>query len=157
MAKGLKESDIRIDINISYDLQNLMNNHAEIAPQSIKLGLRKITKKGSKNAKQKVQSLGLVKSGDYRKSITGRTSNSKSFIGTKLWYAHFLEGGTDPHVIKPRKGRFLNIFGRFVKSVKHGIKPYKPLESTVDDMQRSGEIDSLFALGVREAIEELSK
>jgi phage gpG-like protein len=158
MAKGIQESDIRIDINISPDLQNLMDNHAEIAPESIKLGLRKITRKGSKNAKQKVRSLGLVNSGTYVKSITGRTNNSKSFIGTKLWYAHFLEGGTNPHVIKAKKGKFLNIYGRLFKSVNHpGIKAYKPIESTVDDMKSSGEIDSLFAQGVKEAIEELSK
>lgn len=158
MAKGIQESDIRIDINISPDLQNLMDNHAEIAPQSIKLGLRKITRQGSKNAKQKVRSLGLVRSGTYVKSITGRTNNKKSFIGTPLWYAHFLEGGTKPHLIKAKPGKFLSIYGRLVKKVNHpGIKASKPIESTVEDMQRSGEIDSLFAQGVQEAIEELSR
>lgn len=165
MAKGLKEADFRIEINISPDLQQLMANHAVIGPEAIKLGLRKITKKGSKNAKQKVKSLGLVRSGTLVKSITGRTSNKKSFIGTSLWYAHFLEGGTDPHIIKPKKkgkNRYLRIpvNGRslFTKQVRHpGIRAYKPLEKTLDDMRGSGEIDSLFALGVREAIEELSK
>lgn len=159
MAKGLNESDIRIDVEISPDLQRLMNNNAEIAPQAIKLGLRKITKKGSKNAKQKVRSLGLVRTGAYRKSITGRTNNSKSFIGTKLWYAHFLEGGTKPHLIKAKKGKSLFIPGAKgpVKQVYHpGIKAFKPIEKTVDEMQTSGEINSLFAQGVQKAIEELS-
>lgn len=158
MAKQLEQSDIRIDINISPDLQNLIDHNSEIAPESIKLGLRRITRQGSKNAKQKVSSLGLVRSGAYRKSITGRTNNSKSFIGTSLWYAHFLEEGTDPHKIKAKKGKSLFINGRNVKSVQHpGIKAFKTIESTVDDMQSSGEIDSLFSQGVREAIEELSK
>lgn len=158
MAKELNLSDIKIDIEISHDLQNLIDNSGDMAPEAIKLGLRKVTKQASKNAKQKVASLGLVNTGTYKKSITGRTNKSKSFIGTKLWYAHFLEGGTAPHTIKAKKGKFLNIYGRLVKSVKHpGIKAYKPIETTVNDMQSSGEINSLFAQGVREAIEELSK
>jgi phage gpG-like protein len=151
--------NLKIDIEMSPDLQNLINNNQEIAPEAIKLGLRKITRQGSKNTKQKVRSLGLVRTGTLAKSITGRTNKSKSFIGTKLWYAHFLEGGTVPHMIKARKGKSLFFPGArgFIKQVHHpGIKAYKFTESTVEDMQRSGEIDSLFAQGVQEAIEELS-
>lgn len=153
--------NLKVDIEISPELQSLINRSGELAPTAIKLGLRKVTREGSKKSKENVRSLGLVRSGQLAKSIRGSTTNSKSYIGTKLWYAHFLEGGTKPHIIKPGKRRgkkFLFIFGRFVKSVNHpGIKAYKYLEDTFDDMQTSGEVNSLFAQGVQEAIARFSK
>lgn len=156
--------NLKVDINISPDLQRLMDQHAEIAPTAIKLGLRKVTREGSKQVKAKVRSLGLVKSGTLAKSIRGSTTNRKSFIGTKLWYAHFLEGGTEPHVIIPRKrGGQKYLYWRGlrppgVKMVNHpGNKEYKFTESTFNQMQTSGQVNSLFAQGVQEAIEELSK
>jgi phage gpG-like protein len=160
LTKEINLTDIRIDIEISPDLQNLINRNQEIAPEAIKLGLRKITRQGSKNTKQKIQTLGLVRSGTLRKSITGRTNKSKSFIGTKLWYAPFIHDGTKPHVIRARRAKSLFFPGarKPIKAVQHpGIKGYKFLEKTVDEMQNSGEINSLFAQGVQEAIEELSK
>jgi len=39
------------------------------------------------------------------------------------WYAHIIEEGAKPHIIKGRKGRGLTIGGRTVQSVKHpGVK-----------------------------------
>lgn len=162
---ALQISDIRIDIGISPSLQALIDHNSDIGPESIKLGLRKITRQGSKNAKAKVQTLGLVKTGALRKSITGRTSKSKSYIGTTMWYAHISEWGAKPHIIKvnkKRKGGYLRIpmDGRslFTKQVNHpGIKGYQVIEGTVDEMQSRGEVESLFSKGVREAIEELSR
>lgn len=160
MANNNLLNNLRVDLEISPGLQNLMNHHADIAPLATKAGFRRITKEGSKLTKQKIRSLGLVKSGQLAKSIRGSTTNSKSFIGTTLYYAHMLEGGTKPHVIKPRKknkSKTLFIFGKRVKSVNHpGIKGYKFLETTFEKMQNSGEVNSLFALGVQEAIERLS-
>jgi phage gpG-like protein len=156
--------NLKVDIEISPDLQNLINNSGDLAPQAIKLGLRKVTKEGSKQVKAKIRSLGLVKSGELAKSVRGSTTNRKSYIGTKLWYAHFLEGGTDPHTIKPKKNsgnkylwwRGLKPPG--VKKVNHpGVKAYRFTGGTFEKMQSSGEINSLFAQGVQEAIEELSK
>jgi phage gpG-like protein len=156
--------NLKVDIEISPDLQNLMNRHAELAPTATKLGLRKVTREGSKQMKAKVRSLGLVKSGALAKSIRGSTTNTKSYIGTKLWYAHFLEGGTKPHVIKPRKkGGKKYLYWRGlkppgVKLVRHpGVKEYDYADSTFDQMQLTGQVNSLFAQGVQEAIEELSK
>jgi phage gpG-like protein len=153
---------MRVDIEISPDLQNLMNNNADIAPEAIKFGLRKVTKEMSKQVKAKIKSLGLVKSGQLAKSIRGSTTNKKSFVGTKLWYAHFLEGGAKPHIIKPRKrGGHKYLWWRGLKppgviKVNHpGVKAYKFTEGTFEKMQASGEINSLFAQGVMEAIERL--
>lgn len=150
--------NVKVDIEISPDLQNLIDNNYEIAPLATKLGFRKVTKEGSKQVKAKVRSLGLVRSGTLAKSIRGSTTNTKSFIGTKLWYAHFLEGGTKPHKIKAKKGKMLAFNGTRTKSVNHpGIRAYKFAESTFEKMQSSGEVNSLFAQGVQEAIEKVSR
>lgn len=162
MTQNRLLDNLKVDIEISPALRNLMDNHADLAPKATKLGLRKVTKEGSKRMKARVRSLGLVKSGTLAKSIRGSTTNNRSAIGTKLWYAHFLEGGAKPHVIKPRKGnKFLYFRGLRppgVKVVDHpGVKAHHFADKTFDEMQSSGEINSLFALGVQEAIEELSR
>lgn len=148
--------NMRVDLNISPELQRLLSHNAEIAPQATKLGLRRITKEGSKRVKQKIKDLGLYETGKLAKSVRGSTTKSKSYIGTKLWYAPFLDGGSKPHKIKAKKGKGLFIFGRFVKSVQHpGIRAYEFFEGTFDDMQSSGDVQSLFSLGVQQAIEEV--
>lgn len=153
--------NLKVDIEISAELQYLIDHNSELAPLATKLGLRKVTKEGSKQVKAKIRSLGLVRSGQLVKSIRGSTTNKKSYIGTKLWYAHFLEGGTDPHIIKPRKRggkNFLWFGGRPIKSVNHpGNKAFKFTEGTFEKMQMTGEVNSLFAQGVQEAIERFSK
>jgi hypothetical protein len=149
----------RINLNISPELERLMKNNKDIAPNAQKLGFRAITKEGSKQIKSAIRSDGL---NELAKSVRGSTTNKKSVIGTKLWYAHFFERGADPHTIKPIKkrgrGRFLRIpvEGRsiFAKSVHHpGIKAQHFFEETFNQMQGSGQVQSLFALGVQQAIE----
>jgi phage gpG-like protein len=151
--------NMRVDLDISPELQNLLNHNAEIAPEATKLGLRRITKEGSYRIKDRIKSLGLVDTGKLVKSVRGSTTKSKSYIGTKLYYAHILEEGGKPHKIKPRpKGgkRFLFIGGRFVKSVMHpGVRAYHFFEDTWDQMESSGQVQSLFSLGVQQAIEEV--
>jgi phage gpG-like protein len=158
MANNRLLENLRVDLNISPDLQNLMDNHADIAPEATKLGLRRVTKAGSKQTKNRIKSLGLVKTGALVKSVRGSTTNKKSYIGTSLWYARFLEKGAKPHKIKAKRAKGLFIFGKFVKSVQHpGIRPYEMFEDTFNDMQNRGEVQSLFYQGVMEAIEELSR
>lgn len=159
MSNNKLMDNLKIDLNISPDLKNLMNRNNEIAPEATKLGLRAVTKEMSKQTKAKVRSLGLVNSGQLAKSIRGSTTKTKSFVGTKLWYAHFLEGGTEPHVIKPRRTKMLWWSGvrKPIKRVFHpGIRGYRFAEGTYEKMQNSGEIESLFSQGLRQAIEELS-
>jgi phage gpG-like protein len=164
MANNRLMDNLRVDLQISQDLQNLINHNQQIAPQATKLGLRKITKEGSKQTKVTIKSLGLVKSGELVKSVRGSTTNKKSSIGTKLFYAPFLEDGTKAHVIKPRKkGKHKFLWWKGlkppgVKRVNHpGNKAYNFFEKTFDKMQSSGEVKSLFSQGVEEAIQELSR
>jgi phage gpG-like protein len=160
MANNKLLDNLKVDIEISPSLQNLIDQGSELAPLATKRGLRAVTREGSKQVKNKIRSLGLVKSGELVKSVRGVTTNTKSFIGTKLWYAHFLEDGAKPHTIKAKKGKLLWWPGvrRPVKKVNHpGVKEYKFAESTFNYMQSSGQVNSLFAMGVAQAVEELSK
>ena len=155
--------NVRVDLNISPELERLMAHNAEIIPNSEKFGFRRVTKEGSKQVKAKIRSLGLKQSGALAKSVRGSTTNRKSFIGTKMWYAHFLEDGTAPHLIKPKKKwnkKFLRIpiDGKIIKTktaFHPGVRAYKFLEGTFDNMQSSGQVESLFAMGVNEAIEKV--
>lgn len=148
--------NLQVDLNISPELQRLLSHNADLAPQATKLGLRRITKEGSKRVKQRIKDLGLYDTGKLSKSVRGSTTKTKSFIGTKLWYAPFLEDGTKGHNIKARKKKGLFIGGRFVKSVHHpGVRAYEFFDETWDQMESSGDVQSLFSLGVQQAIEEV--
>jgi phage gpG-like protein len=147
--------NLRIDLDISPDLENLIRHNTEIGPNAMKLGLRAITKEGSKQIKAKIKSLGLVDSGALAKSVRGVTTKNKSFIGTKMFYAPFLEDGTKPHEIKPKKAKG----GLFFRQNWHksafnpGEHAYKFFESTWNSMESSGQVQSLFSAGVQQAIE----
>lgn len=156
MADNRLMDNLRVDLDISPELQRLLSHNADIAPQATKLGLRRITKETSARIKQKIKDLGLYETGKLAKSVRGSTTKSKSYIGTKLFYAHILEEGAKPHKIKAKKRRGLLIFGRWVKSVQHpGIRAYHFFEDTWDQMESSGQVQSLFSLGVQQAIEEV--
>ncbi|WP_035430866.1 hypothetical protein [Bacillus sp. UNC322MFChir4.1] len=150
--------EIQAKVNISPGLQNLINHNEEIAPKAIKSGMKLITRQVPKEVRNKIRSLGLVRTGSFAKSIRGKTAKDKSIIGSRYFVGHILEGGAKPHIIKGRKGKKLWFPGlkRPVRKVRHpGIKAYKYLEGTVNDMENSGTIESLFSQGVREALEEL--
>jgi phage gpG-like protein len=150
-------TEIKATVEISPSLQRLILQNKEIAPRAINRGMKYLAQETPKNVKKTISSMGLVRTGDLKKSIKGKTKRHKAIIGTDLYYAHMLEGGTKPHKIKPKNKQFLYISGRFVKEVNHpGIKAYKFLDTSVQKMEQSGELESLFARGVREAIEELS-
>jgi hypothetical protein len=153
--------EINARVEISPDLQRLIDQNDEIAPKAIKSGMKLITRNVPKKVRKKVRSLGLIKTGRLVKSIRGKTGKDKSVIGSQHFVGHILEGGAKPHVIKAKKGKYLRIpiGGRslFIKQVRHpGNKAYKFLEDTVEQAQSSGEIQSLFSQGVQQAIEELS-
>lgn len=151
------QQNLRVDLNISPELERLIRNNADVAPQAFKLGLRSITKQGSKEIKDRISSLGLVKSGKYAKSVRGTTTNSKSVISSKLFYAKFIEDGAKTHTIKPkakngRKALYIN--GVWVKRVTHpGVKAYHVFDDTWNQMETSGEVKSLFSAGVTAAIQ----
>lgn len=155
--------EINARVEISPDLQRLIDQNEELAPKAIKAGMKLIARQAPKKVRVKIRSLGLVKTGKFVKSIRGKTGKEKSIIGSRFFKGHILEGGANPHVIKPRRGNtkgglWIPGFPRPIKRVVHpGVKAYKFLESTIDDMQNSGEIQSLFSQGVQAALEEMSQ
>jgi hypothetical protein len=154
--------EINARVEISPELKRLIDRNDEIAPKIIKGGMKLITRKAPVKVRAKIRSLGLVKTGSLVKTIRGKTGKEKSIIGSQYFVGHILEGGAKPHVIKPRKGNKKGLwipgYPRPVKRVRHpGVKAYKFLESTIDDMQNSGEIQSLFSQGVQAALQELSQ
>lgn len=152
--------EINARVEISPDLQRLINRNHDIAPKAIKAGMKLITRAAPKQVRKKIRSLGLVRTGNLVKTIRGKTGKDKSIIGSRYFVGHILEGGAKPHVIKARRGNMIWFPGlaRPVKRVRHpGVKAYKFLESTISDMENSGEIQSLFAQGVQTAIQELTR
>jgi hypothetical protein len=152
--------NLRIDLDISPSLQRLLRNNSQIAPRATQLGLRAVTKEGSKQVKAQIRSDGLVQSGKYVKSVRSSTTKTKSLIYTRSRIANILENGATPHRIEPRNGKFLRFKynGKMIlsKGVDHpGLKAYNPFDVVWSRMQGSGQVNSLFSDGVQKAIEAI--
>lgn len=151
-------AEIYTKLEVSQSLKNLINNNEDIAPKAIKAGMKRITREAPKQVRKRIRTLGLVKTRNYVKSIRGKAGKDKAIIGSRYFVGHILEGGAKPHIIKGRKGGKLWWPGlkRPVRKVRHpGTKAYKPIESTIEQMDSAGQIESLFSQGVRQAIEEV--
>lgn len=152
--------NLKVDVDISPSVQRWMKNNAQLAPRAMQLGLRAVTKEGSKQVKAQIKNDGLVKTGKYVKSVRGSTTKTKSVIGTRSRIANILENGAKPHEIKPRKGKELRISSKgksyYAKTVHHpGLRPYNPFDVVWHRMQDSGQVQSLFDQGIQDAIRSL--
>lgn len=148
---------IQSKIQISPDLQSLIDNHA-LASEGIKLGMEYITLKAPEKVKARITQLGLTgnSKAPLVKSIIGQVSKDKGIIGSTKPTAHILEGGAKPHKITVESKKAISFPGAEhpVRVIHHpGVRAYKFLEGTIDEMEQSGELESLFARGVREALE----
>jgi hypothetical protein len=152
-------------LEISPDLEKLLDSHRKIAPDAIKAGIHYVTLETPDKVKQRITQLGLVRHGKLAKSVVGTEVLQKSIIGSAHPVAHILEGGAKPHEIVPKcrknpekyktKALHWGSSGPLSK-VKHpGVKAYRYLEGTIKNMESSGELESLFSRGVREAIQKL--
>lgn len=152
--------NLQVDIEISNSLKSWMKHNPEFAPQVMKLGLRAVTKEGSKQVKAQIRSDGLVMTGKYMKSVRGSTTKTKSIIGSKSRIANILENGARPHTIWPKKGKLLEFRqgGRLItaRRIKHpGLKAYNPFDEVWKRMQGSGQVQSLFSQGIQQAMEAI--
>lgn len=152
--------NLRVDLNVSPDLKRLMEHNPEIAPKATMMGLRAITKEGSKQVKAEIKREGLVLTGKLWKSVKGVTNKNKSFIGTKSRIANILENGATAHLIEPKHAEFLRFKkgGKIVKAkkVNHpGVKKYEWMEITWERMESSGQVETLFSMGVWNAINKI--
>jgi phage gpG-like protein len=149
---------IQTKLKISPDLDRLLKDHSNLAPDAIHRGMYYLAVEASKKTKESITQLGLMRTGDFLKSVTGQYDKEKAIIGSNKPIAHILEGGAQPHVIKieRKKGIFWPGADHPVKSVRHpGTRAYKFLEGTIEGMEQSGDIESIFERGVREVFRKV--
>lgn len=148
--------NLRVDLQISPDIERWIRNNPEFAPRATLLGLRNVTRQASKEIKQRIKDLGLIDTGKLYKSVKGSTTKTKSVIGTRSRIANILEHGASPHTIVPKKAKALHFMGGYAKSVNHpGTAKYEYFDEVWEFMYGTGEVQSLFAAGVQKAIEAI--
>jgi HK97 gp10 family phage protein len=134
---------LRMDMKLlgAKDIENLLSKLPDkIGEKVLKQSMSAATKPMVRLAK----SLVPVKSGNLRKNIVVKPSRKKIkgnhavlFGATKKApYAHLVELGTQSHVIKPKKAKFLKIFGSYVKEVRHGGSRARPFIRPAFDRER---------------------
>lgn len=159
---------IKIDGNVklSPSLENLFKNHDRLAPEAMDNGMQRLAREGTRRVKESIATQGLVRSGNLLKSVDYNIKASrglqKAVIGTKVWYAHILEDGSNPKpfTAKPRKQKALYWPGALhpmkkVSSPGGSVKAYRFFGGTLEEMERAGTIEQLFSDGVEEAINDL--
>jgi HK97 gp10 family phage protein len=119
------------------DLQKFLDSlPADVEKNVMRGGLRA----GAKVLKDEAVEFVPVNTGDLKNSLKIKTSSGNGIvrarvvIGNKMaFYAHFIEFGTKPHVIKAAANKLL-VFGNFIgRSVLHkGVKPKPFLRNALD-------------------------
>jgi HK97 gp10 family phage protein len=107
-----------------------------------------------------------MKSGELAKSLRISTAlrrgvvSAKVVVGNKkkrVFYAHMVEGGTKPHVIRARPGKFLRVFGGvFVKRINHPGSRARPFMRPAFEAGATGALDALSAY-IRRRLDQLVK
>lgn len=95
---------------------------------------------GASVLQKAARELAPVRTGALRKSIkvstgirNGRVFSRVRAGGADAYYAHMVEFGTAAHIIKGKRGGWLNIGGRFALSVNHPGSMMKPFMRTAVD------------------------
>lgn len=102
--------------------------------------LRGALRAGAAVIRDEVQQRAPIDSGALRKSVRissrsnkGRVSASVKVGNQEAWYAHLVEFGTRPHVIKAKPGRAMRFGGVTTAQVNHpGIAPRPFIRPAVD-------------------------
>jgi HK97 gp10 family phage protein len=107
-----------------------------------------------------------MKSGELAKSLRISTTlrrgvvSAKVVVGNKkkrVFYAHMVEGGTKPHVIRARPGKFLRVFGGvFAKRINHPGSRARPFMRPAFEAGVTGALDALSAY-IRRRLDQLVK
>lgn len=149
--------EMQAKLKISADIESFLKRHKKIAPEAIEKGMHYISIEAPKNVQKKITSMGLTKSGDLKRGISGEVvKREKAVIGAKAFYAPILQAGAKPHKIKFDRKKALNWSGSAhpINEVSHpGFRKKRFLSGTIDDMSDSGALETLFSRGIREAME----
>ncbi len=78
----------------------------------------------------------LALTGKLKTSFTVRTTRNSVEVGTPFPFAPFLNDGTEPYIIRPKRGRGINIPGigwrKFARHPGLKARPFMPDDSTLD-------------------------
>jgi HK97 gp10 family phage protein len=120
--------------------------------------MRAALRAGANEFKAEAKANVPVDDGDLRDSIRVSTRSKGGTVyasvkagNKKAWYWHFVEFGTQPHIIKAKKAGSLQFGGTFAKSVMHpGAKPKPFMRPALD--AKSGAAVAAVAAKVRERL-----
>lgn len=97
-----------------------------LSPKIEKNIMRGALRAGAVEIRDEIKQRAPVASGDLKKSIRvtsrtqkGRVSASAKVGDAKAWYAHLVEFGTRPHIIKAKPGRAMRFAGTTTAQVSH--------------------------------------
>lgn len=121
-------------MSIKIDYSELTRFGATIDSYSPKVyrGARQAVDKSTFNienyAKSNLTKNGSVDTGLLRNSVNSKTNGLEGIVSTNTKYAKIVEEGSKPHIIKPKKKKFLywNGASHPVKEVKHPGSKAKP-------------------------------
>jgi len=97
-------------INVTYDIQDLMRVMQRLIityPEAVHLTLDQLGRLGVEKARRRLEERGSIRTGRLHRSITYNTGKWNLNIGTNVPYAPYVEYGTRPHIIRPRRARAL--------------------------------------------------
>jgi phage gpG-like protein len=158
---------LKVDIGLSPVVENMIRNHRHLVPDAIEKGMEFVGREGAKRVRESIITKSLVQSGKLRDSISydvkPHRGSLKTVIGSNVFYAHMLEGGSSPSSfsVKPRTAKALYWPGAAypVKIVKNNpggrVRAYRFLGETIEEMEQVGTISDLFSKGLQEAIDDL--
>lgn len=120
--------------------------------------MRAALRAGANQFKAEVKANVPVDDGDLRDSVRVSTRSKRGTVyaslkvgNKKAWYAHFVEYGTKPHIIKAKNGGTLHIGSSFLRQVMHpGAKPNPFIRPAFDS--KSSEAIAAVAAKVRERL-----
>lgn len=124
---------MNVNFKVEYDDINkfrikIDTKNAQFNPK-IREAIEKSTLTIQRDARNNLKSNGSVKTGHLRRSVATRVSATEGEVNTSnVKYARYVEEGTKPHVIKPRRKKYLYWEGAKhpVKKVNHPGSKEKP-------------------------------
>lgn len=114
-----------------------------------------VVKKTAERAEELLRERAPRKTGRMAESVGSTVLGRAAIVGLRASYARFLEFGTRPHEIRPRRARALrfSIGGRmiFARRVLHpGIRPRRFVQAAAEELQE--ELGSIFEEVMEHAI-----
>lgn len=124
------------------ELQRALENAGKNMPKELKDAMNKSTVKVKNDARKIKAGSFKNQTGNLRRSIfrnvTVTAGDLKGIVATDQKYSKYVEFGTRPHTILPKRGKYLAFKGStgivFARKVNHpGSKPYPFMKPALED------------------------